>query len=450
MLEFNKTITKKEQKPVKEITNTNVSLSKEEESSDVNTLIQDGINIGNKLSLIAADLKNIIIERDDLIDDLMIAIATGNHALMLGVPGVAKSLLAREITKRITEGKYFEWLLNKTSDPSEILGPFSIKALENDKFLRKTEGKLPEANIAFLDETFKCNAPVLNNLLSILNERLFFNDGNPVKVPLISMIGASNEEPEDDSLAALYDRLLFRFYVDPIKEPKNRAKMYDSFLERRSQQIVDEEFENTFMNVVSIPELLKIRKASRNISIPRSILNKYDKLLTTLSIDNIEVSDRRKNEALGVLQGSAIVSGREYVTEEDFKHLIPVLWQRKEDISKIEKLINEMAFPFRNKVNEIHKNIRDIKQKLQSTNPNKRTAAVVESKSHINQMLREINELIKSSSEDGTDTSELIEVLGTLKKESRNLISNEVHVDEILGGLSSKSDIDLDDLIDID
>lgn len=88
-------------------------------------------------------------------------------------------------------------MLNKTSDPSEILGPFSVKEMENDKFMRITTGKLPEAHIAFMDEVFKSNAPTLNALLTIMNEHMFYNDGKPNDVPLISMFGASNEPPED-------------------------------------------------------------------------------------------------------------------------------------------------------------------------------------------------------------------------------------------------------------
>lgn len=88
-------------------------------------------------------------------------------------------------------------MLNKTSDPSEVFGPFSVKAMENDKFLRITTGKLPEAHIAFMDEVFKSNAPTLNALLTIMNEHIFYNDGKPQPVPLISMFGASNEPPED-------------------------------------------------------------------------------------------------------------------------------------------------------------------------------------------------------------------------------------------------------------
>lgn len=91
-------------------------------------------------------------------------------------------------------------MLNKTSDPSEILGPYSIKEMENDKFMRITTGKLPEAHIAFIDECFKANAPVLNILLPIMNEKIFYNDGKPNNIPLMTMIGASNEGPEDKSI----------------------------------------------------------------------------------------------------------------------------------------------------------------------------------------------------------------------------------------------------------
>lgn len=152
--------------------------------------------IGNaieKLHIIADELKDLFLERNHVIDNSIKALITGHTVLLIGPPGTAKSALTHALCDRIENAKYFSWLLNRTSDPAEILGPFSIKEMENDKFLRVTKNKLPESEIAFLDEIFKCNEPTLNILLPLINEKLFFNDGTPSDVPLITLFAASNE-----------------------------------------------------------------------------------------------------------------------------------------------------------------------------------------------------------------------------------------------------------------
>lgn len=153
-----------------------------------------------KLGLIEREMNDCFVERDEVIKCMLYALVSGQSLLMLGNPGTAKSLITYELCDRIENGAYFQWMLNKTSDPSELLGPYSIKAMEQDKFLRVTTGKLPEAHIAFIDECFKANAPVLNILLPIMNEKIFYNDGKPNDIPLMTVIGASNEGPEDKSI----------------------------------------------------------------------------------------------------------------------------------------------------------------------------------------------------------------------------------------------------------
>ena len=70
----------------------------------------------------------------------------------------------------------------------ELFGPLSMKALEEDVYLRQTRGYLPEADVAFVDEIFKANSAILNSLLTLLNERLFDNGGSRHAVPLTCLV----------------------------------------------------------------------------------------------------------------------------------------------------------------------------------------------------------------------------------------------------------------------
>ena len=141
----------------------------------------------------------------------------------IGPPGSAKSELARRLHRAFDGARYFERLLTRFSTPEELFGPLSLKALEDDRYERLVDGYLPRAGIAFLDEVFKANSAILNNLLTVLNERVYRRGAETHRLPLISAFAASNHLPEDDALGALFDRT--RTHVAEILKAKPDAKV---------------------------------------------------------------------------------------------------------------------------------------------------------------------------------------------------------------------------------
>ena len=314
--------------------------------------------IVSKLQNISSELKDMFVERENVIDNSLKALITGQTVLLIGPPGTAKSALTNELCKRIDNGKYFSWLLNRTSDPAEILGPFSIKEMENDKFLRVTTNKLPEAEIVFLDEIFKSNEPTLNILLPLINEKLFYNDGEPIDVPLITLFAASNEFPEEDSLLALYDRMIFRMYVDYIGDVQNKLKMFKSFLNRGQDAQV---------TTVSLEELKKLRRALDDVEISDSILKEYIALMNALLREGIIVSDRRQNEGLKVLKANALLDNRFSVNENDFKSLKDVLWNDVDEIDVIEEILKESSLTsYAKEYSQLKKRFTEIRSSAES------------------------------------------------------------------------------------
>src|SRR5690606_19428219 len=156
------------------------------------------VNLVEKLRALRDTLLGGLVERDDAVRLGLLAALAGEHLLLLGPPGTAKSMIARRLHLAFDGSTYFERLLTRFTVPEELFGPLSIKGLEEDRYERLTEAYLPKASIAFLDEIFKANSAILNALLTLLNEREFDNGVKREATPLIAVIGASNELPEGE------------------------------------------------------------------------------------------------------------------------------------------------------------------------------------------------------------------------------------------------------------
>ena len=187
----------------------------------------------HKLNNLIEQLSQGLVQREDVIKTALLTLIAGENLLLIGPPGTAKSLLARRISEALIEDTtpnshlFFEYLLTKFSTPEEIFGSLSLTELKKDNFHRKTAGYLPTAQVGFLDEIFKASSSILNTLLTILNERRFHNGTQVENVNLQTLIGASNELPNEQSeLSALYDRFLLRKYVGYV-DSSNLNQLFD-------------------------------------------------------------------------------------------------------------------------------------------------------------------------------------------------------------------------------
>lgn len=167
-------------------------------------------------------------EREEIVAVSLLSVLSGQSIFLYGLPGTAKSLIARRLSTVYKDSTHFEYLMQRFSTPEDVFGPVSIQELKQDNYIRKTKGYLPTADFAFLDEIWKSSPAILNTLLTIINERIYRNGGKDEKVPLKALIAASNETPPpNQGLEALYDRFVMRIIVNPMEERENFEKLLD-------------------------------------------------------------------------------------------------------------------------------------------------------------------------------------------------------------------------------
>ncbi|KJS52452.1 ATPase AAA [Streptomyces rubellomurinus subsp. indigoferus] len=160
-----------------------------------------------------------LVERETVAEVVALCAVAGEHLLVIGAPGTAKSEAVRRVAGQLG-GRYFEYLLGRFTEPNELFGPVDLRRLREGRVEFETAGMLPEAEIAFLDEVFLGSTAVLNTLLGLLNERVFRRGRTAVASPLRICVGAANHLPEDPALAAFADRFLARVFVEPVTDAR--------------------------------------------------------------------------------------------------------------------------------------------------------------------------------------------------------------------------------------
>ncbi|MBI0582720.1 MAG: AAA family ATPase [Methanomassiliicoccus sp.] len=305
----------------------------------------------SKFLTLGNELNRSFKEREDEIAGSLLAMISGEHVLFIGPPGTAKSMLAREMCKCIEGGNFFYYLLTRFTTPDEIFGPLSLSSLQADIFSRKVDGYLPTANVSFLDEIFKANSSILNSLLTILNERKYHNGSEILDVPLFSVFGASNELPEEnESLEALYDRFLFRYYVGYVQDETNFVELIMGHAEDFSPSVR-----------LTIDEITDLQRGAVNVSIDDDVLESVVALRREFRSNGVTVSDRRWKKMLWVLRVASCSLGRKSVDKTMLPLLQHMLWNRPEERTTIRKNLQAMVISGGINIEREQKDIKDLR-----------------------------------------------------------------------------------------
>ena len=334
-----------------------------------------------RFKLLLREMNRGIYEKETEISLSLLAALAGESIILLGPPGVAKSMVARQLKNAFRDAHSFEYLMSRFSTPDEIFGPVSIQKLKtSDTYERAVDGYLPTADVVFLDEIWKAGPAIQNTLLTVINEKIFRNGNREMHLPLKLLVAASNELPaKGEGLEALWDRFVIRIESRPIKMEKNfRAMLLEvkSSLEVKSEERrvknSTDLFEDTISDEqigadvsISPVEYAEWSQAIDKIGVKEEVLDaisRIRKALRAVNVDeaaerrNIYVSDRRWKNIVRLLRTSAFMQDREEVDICDLLPIYHCLWQEPEERDAIRSIVIRSLFaPFADKLVEMKK-----------------------------------------------------------------------------------------------
>ena len=286
----------------------------------------------DKLRAVLDFLKNSFVGKDEVIDLLGISLIARENAFLLGPPGTAKSAIIRQLSSCIENGKNFEYLLTRFTEPNEIFGPFDIRRLKEGELITNTEGMMPEASMVFLDEIFNANSAILNSLLMALNEKIFRRGKETKKLPALMFVGASNVLPEDESLNALLDRFLIRIQCDYVDTDRLEEVL-----------IAGWKMENVMTSnqpSITPQEIIELQQNCRNVDLS-SVRKSYINLVHNLRNTGIKVSDRRAVKMQNIIAASALMCGRGEAVLSDL-WVLKYIWDTEEQIEILAGIIDQV------------------------------------------------------------------------------------------------------------
>lgn len=290
----------------------------------------------SKLAELKLKLADLFVQREAEITAVLSGLISGEPTILIGEAGTAKTILIEKMAELI-DAKYFYYLLTRFTEPDEVLGPLDINALRDGKYVRRTDGRLPEAEIVFLDEIFKASSAIRNILLDIILNRRFRNNGGYSRLPMLTMYTASNEVSSDAEDAAFYDRLTVRCFVKSVSE--------DAWSELVERGIVLEDIK--LKPIVSVNDVKHIQHLvmERFRKVPESnLMQVYLDALASLKQKGVRLSDRRKIKLLKVASAISVIYGEDELSPDSLAEALKfVAAHDEDDIRKIDQVIFELG-----------------------------------------------------------------------------------------------------------
>ncbi|HYF50593.1 MAG TPA: AAA family ATPase [Planctomycetota bacterium] len=293
----------------------------------------NALDLGQRLtSEVLEPMKHVFVGKDEIIDLMGVCLVGGENLFLLGPPGTAKTALVHELGRRI-DGRTFDYLLTRFTEPNEIFGPFDIRKLREGDLITNTEGMLPEASLVFLDELLNANSAILNSLLAVLNERVFRRGRETRSLPTLMVIGASNRLPDDDALNALFDRFLLRVTCNNVPGERLGEVLAAGWqLDSRKREK---------KATLSVDDIVRLNSMLAEVDLS-AVRAPVITLVERLRKAGIAVSDRRAVKLQRLVAASALLCARKAAQVSDvwvFKYIWDTLEQQEVIASLVEDIL---------------------------------------------------------------------------------------------------------------
>ena len=275
-------------------------------------------------------MKQSFVGKDEIIDLLGLCLVARENLFLLGPPGTAKSALVQQLARRI-DGRMFDYLLTRFTEPNEIFGPFDIRKLREGELETNTEGMLPEADFVFLDELLNANSAILNSLLLVLNERVFRRGRETRALATLMVVGASNHLPEDDALKALIDRFLVRVGCYNVPEEDLPRVLVAGWDLEAAAPLPEAQ--------LGVDELRRLQGLVKQVDLAPA-RPKFAELVGRLRRAGLEISDRRAVKLQNLMAGSAVLCGRLVANHTDL-WVLRYVWNAEEEQDILASLVKQ-------------------------------------------------------------------------------------------------------------
>jgi len=308
-------------------------------------------SLRTRIARFRTSLARFFVQKSEIIDLMCVAAVAQEPLLLVGPPGTAKSDLVLKFKDALGLGErdYFEYMLTRFTEPSEIIGAIDIGELREGRYIRRKEGKLPTARLVFLDEIFKSNSAILNILLTIINEKKFYQDGMPEPVPLRVLFAATNEIPEQGELAALKDRFVLKVMSRSVQET-HFAELIDAGLAAETNRGLNRQ--PWVEGHATLDDFLKANRyltllfaevqggeSDRDRYFPPVVFREFQRLVRTLTReDRIFISDRKLVKLYKLLRVRAWLFSGGVVTRDDLR-LLAYLGETHDEIERLREKV---------------------------------------------------------------------------------------------------------------
>lgn len=376
---------------------------------------------------IEQELNAMFLERTDAIRELLTSLLARQHCVLIGDPGTGKSALVEELCKRVCDVqgqglRLFSYLMTKFTQTEELFGPVSFNGMKAETYHRVIARRLPEAEVAYLDELWKSSSAVLNAILKIVNERKFVNGVDEIDVPLMSLLSASNELPEGEDLVAIRDRILLTHFVSHLSRANRELLML------RKAKLEPDPWENP-KTVISRDDFLALQLYVRSLPFARAVIVAKAQIVDDLAKEGITISERRDGWCQHLMQAHALLEGRDIVTEDDLPILYDAFWMEPSQRAAVTRIINQHSNPINARASELKDEADTVYNQAVAgleqfkNDRTKRTMLAAEAAGKLQKVLEELQQLQAQATKQSRNTKRLEQAITAAQGQHKELLT---------------------------